>query len=38
MRKIANRVLLLAAALALVSCGQSAKEEKVVANQEATAG
>ncbi len=37
MRKIATRVLLLAATVAFVSCGSANKEEKVIANPEATA-
>ena len=36
MRKIATRVLLLAATVAFVSCGSANKEEKVIANPEAT--
>ena len=37
MRKIATRVLLLAATVAFVSCGSANKEEKVIVNPEATA-
>lgn len=37
MRKIATRVLLLAATVAFVSCGSANKDEKVIANPEATA-
>ncbi len=37
MRKIVNRVLILAAALTIVSCGQQTNSEKVIANADATA-